>query len=693
MPAEVSAGPLGLDGLRSLSVRAESELLGPGRNPYELVRALRDEPGLVCLSGSWAGGTTIIASHPLLRLDPAQSAAVALDAVPEVIARDESCRLGGGWFGWLTYETGREAQAVPSRHRAPLINFDSMAFYDHLLRYEPSSGEWYFEALASEPRRDVLDRRCDAFRALVADRVRPPAAPYLLRLRTPSSDQHLAAVETAVTRIRAGELFQANICTRMAGTLAGSALDFWVDAASLLQPAYSGFVRSELGSVASLSPELYLRRHGRSVKSAPIKGTRPRHGAATDEEARQLRASVKDVAENVMIVDLVRNDLGRVCTPGSVRVSDLVSLEPHPGVWHLVSRVEGVLRHAVTDAELLAATFPPGSVTGAPKVRAMQLIDELEAVPRGVYTGAVGFVSPIAGLELNVAIRTFELSGERAELGVGGGITLGSVPALEWRECGVKARPLLAVARPPGADFFAGPGLTSQQHRPEPIQEDVLVMNGRPLRMSDHLDQLDRSCSELYGQPVPAGLGKALRAAAATVPTGRSLLSVVVGLDAGLLRWRLRARAAPKATPTVRLTEVTRPDGVWRHHWATEEDFSRCADGTVPLYRDADGSLLESAVGSLFVISAGAVLVTPPLTDHVLPAVARTAVLAAAVDLLVNVEIRPLYHGELVRSAAFTVSTPSGVSAVAEVNRIHLQRADELVSLLRDAVFPRGADG
>jgi anthranilate/para-aminobenzoate synthase component I len=147
-----------------------------------------------------------------------------------------------------------------------------------------------------------------------------------------------------------------------------------------------------------------------------------------------------------MIVDLVRNDLGRVCEPGSVGVPALVRAEPHPGVWHLVSEVTGVLRPGVADADLLRATFPPGSVTGAPKVRAMELIAAVEATGREVYTGAVGFVSPLWGLELNVAIRTFEIAGGRIWLGAGGGVVADSSPAAEYRECLVKAGPLLAAA-------------------------------------------------------------------------------------------------------------------------------------------------------------------------------------------------------------------------------------------------------
>ena len=146
-----------------------------------------------------------------------------------------------------------------------------------------------------------------------------------------------------------------------------------------------------------------------------------------------------------MIVDLVRNDLGRVCRYGSVHVPELCRPEEHPGVWHLVSDVGGELSEGTSDADSLRATFPPGSVTGAPKVRAMELVTALEATAREVYTGAIGIASPLSGLELNVAIRTFELAGGKAWIGVGGGVVADSDPGRELAECLDKARPLLAA--------------------------------------------------------------------------------------------------------------------------------------------------------------------------------------------------------------------------------------------------------
>jgi para-aminobenzoate synthetase/4-amino-4-deoxychorismate lyase len=196
-----------------------------------------------------------------------------------------------------------------------------------------------------------------------------------------------------------------------------------------------------------LSPELFLRRAGDTVLTAPIKGTIKRSDDEITAQATlaELRGSAKDAAEHVMIVDLMRNDLGRVCAYGTIEAPLAPEAESHPGVWHLVSKVRGRLRPGVGNGELLRATFPPGSVTGAPKVQAMRVISQLEQTRREVYTGGIGFASPVAGLELSVAIRTFEHRNGCLWLGAGGGIVADSDPENEFEEALLKAGPLAAA--------------------------------------------------------------------------------------------------------------------------------------------------------------------------------------------------------------------------------------------------------
>jgi para-aminobenzoate synthetase component 1 len=254
-----------------------------------------------------------------------------------------------------------------------------------------------------------------------------------------------AGFEAGVTAIRqaieAGDVYQVNLTRRLSAPLPPGA-DVAALGAALAEgnPApFSAVVRLPGHGihVASASPERFLSRAGRRVWSSPIKGTAP-------VEAELLP---KDRAENVMIVDLVRNDLGRVCEWGSVRVPSLLAVEQHPGLVHLVSTVEGRMRPDVGWAELIGATFPPGSVTGAPKLAALEHIAVLEPCPRGVYCGAVGWIDADRQEgSLNVAIRTFWFDDGRIHLGTGGGITWDSTPAGEWAETELKARRLRRVA-------------------------------------------------------------------------------------------------------------------------------------------------------------------------------------------------------------------------------------------------------
>ena len=266
-----------------------------------------------------------------------------------------------------------------------------------------------------------------------------------------SREQYVAAVETVRDHIAAGTVYQANVCRVLAASMPQRDA---VDVAGLAEllsagnPApYAGVVHLPDGahpgvpaggvSVVSASPELFLRRDGDVLESGPIKGT--------GRTAADL--TPKDSAENVMIVDLVRNDLGAVCRTGSVTVPHLLAVEQHPGLVHLVSTVRGELRPDVGWTEVLAATFPPGSVTGAPKSSALRIIDSVEPASRGPYCGAVGWVD--AGsrtAELAVAIRTFWLRDGVLRFGTGAGITWGSDAQLEWDETELKAETLLRVA-------------------------------------------------------------------------------------------------------------------------------------------------------------------------------------------------------------------------------------------------------
>ncbi|RLV50401.1 aminodeoxychorismate components I/II [Nocardioides mangrovicus] len=394
--------------------------------PTEVLRGLRGRERLVGLVGGGWADEALVAYAPDRVLGPDEDP-FDLDGP-------------GWWIGSWGYPLRHLLEQVPAGAPNPQpMPAAAIARYPWVLRRE--HGTWYAEGDVGE----------------LPDPAPTHDQPYDLTPFRPdrSAAEHQDAVRRTLGHIHDGDVFQVNLTTALRAELTGDPLDLFCTGVDRLAPAHAAYVSWPGGAVASLSPELFLRRTGDEVVTSPIKGTAPR-GATDEEDARlaaDLTASAKDRAENVMIVDLMRNDLARVCRPGTVRAGDLRA-EPH-AVWHLVADVHGTLDTGRTDADLLRATFPPGSVTGAPKVRATELIAELEPCERQVYTGAVGVVGPDR-LELNVAIRTFEVSAGAVTLGVGGGIVADSDPAAEWAECLVKARPLvdavggeLAVPTPP----------------------------------------------------------------------------------------------------------------------------------------------------------------------------------------------------------------------------------------------------
>lgn len=248
--------------------------------------------------------------------------------------------------------------------------------------------------------------------------------------------------------IAAGHTYQVNYSFPLTSSFEGDAYDWYRRLCMAQRAQYSAYLDLGRYKVLSLSPELFFDRRGNQVKTKPMKGTVQRGRDAHEDEqlAQWLQNSSKNRAENVMIVDLLRNDLGRVAVPGSVRVSSLFDLERFETVWQMTSTVEATLREGTSLAELMGALFPCGSITGAPKIRTMEIIRELERFPRGAYTGTIGLLRPGGDCTFNVAIRTVVLDTETsvATCSVGGGITIDSTAAEEYEECLVKSRFLSA---------------------------------------------------------------------------------------------------------------------------------------------------------------------------------------------------------------------------------------------------------
>lgn len=358
-----------------------------------------------------------------------------------------------GWIGWIGYEAGREIEPAaaittgrPTDDRGwPVVH---LARCEGAFVHDAVTGRWFMTGDPGAP--PEIDLSAPA---------RAPEA--CVEALTSQIDRRAyeGLVAQAVEYIRAGDVFQVNIARRLSAAFAGSPRALFARVLGSMRPRFAGLIEGPIPgrAVVSMSPELFLRDRAGSgrVVTKPIKGTAP-----GKEAPDGLAGSEKDRAELAMIVDLMRNDLGRVCEFGSVRVAQARAIERHgsrdldAGVWHGVATVQGRLRSGVTVADLLAASLAPGSVTGAPKVRAMQIIEEMEPVRRGPYCGAVGFVDDSGAATFNVAIRTAAVTGAptagagadgwtdiegNLDYFVGAGIVADSDPALEWAETEAKA--------------------------------------------------------------------------------------------------------------------------------------------------------------------------------------------------------------------------------------------------------------
>jgi para-aminobenzoate synthetase component 1 len=360
--------------------------------------------------------------------------------------------LSGGAVGAWSYDLGRTIEVVPERAVG-----DNGALLTDLLLADVVVAVDHDDEVAHLIRRplgDATDLPDDvtitllAKAAVVRQIAAPAGTPIVASL---ARDRYLQAVREVLEHIAAGDVFQVNLTQQLVGPWASGVTALF---RALRQHSPAPFaachVTADGEGIASISPETYLHAVGRQVTTRPIKGTRPRSDDLLRDLAlkRELAGSAKDRAENVMVVDMERNDLGRVCVPGSVRVPDLLSVEGHPTVWQLVSTVTGQLLPTASYVDLIRATFPCGSITGTPKIEAMKVIEELEPVRRSWYCGAVGFVAAGA-MSTSVAIRTATLIEGVARYGAGGGIVADSVPEDEYEESLDKAA---AFLRAVGAD-------------------------------------------------------------------------------------------------------------------------------------------------------------------------------------------------------------------------------------------------
>jgi len=372
-------------------------------------------------------------------------------ALGEYILEEDTAGLPpflGGGMGYLAYELGRQVEKLPGRAVDDLgLPELCYAFYDRVVAHDHREGRTWLAAVHPDDPRPVLR---EALRRLESEPPSYPSPPGEVEARFVSNfsrEEYLEAVRRVKEYILAGDIYQANLTQRFQTPLREHPWVLYRRLRRLNAAPFSAYFNLVEGQVCSSSPERFLMGEGRRVETRPIKGTRPRSADAGEDRrlARELQASPKDRAELSMIVDLERNDLGRVCAYGSVEVKEHAVIESYATVHHLVSTVAGELHPDRDVVDLLRASFPGGSITGAPKIRSMEIIDELEPTARSVYTGSIGYLGYNGNYDLNIAIRTVIVKDGTAYFQVGGGIVADSVPEDEYQETLDKGKAIFAA--------------------------------------------------------------------------------------------------------------------------------------------------------------------------------------------------------------------------------------------------------
>ena len=377
----------------------------------------------------------------------------------------------GGAVGFFSYDLKDELEKLPQNAskdlNLPLWRF---AWYDGILIFDHELSRYHVLSCGmtetGECIPEVAEFRIRRIEKLIADFVDYDTASNFYR-KSPETlssladnsnhspitnsvkkDQYLEDLQRVIDYIYSGDIYQANLTQRFEVTCTEDPITLYQALHERNPAPFAAYLPYEDFQILSSSPERFIRIHSEGlIETRPIKGTRPR-GKNEDEDellAKELSESIKDRAELTMIIDLERNDLGRICTYGSVRVTDLIRLESYPTVWHLVSTIVGMLKPKLNPSEILKAIFPGGSITGAPKIRAMEIIEELEPYKRGIYTGSLGYIGYDKSWDLNIVIRTLLLKDGRAYFHGGGGIVADSIPEAEYEESLQKVRALAGV--------------------------------------------------------------------------------------------------------------------------------------------------------------------------------------------------------------------------------------------------------
>ena len=532
----------------------------------------------VLIDDATTSGCAQVFSDPVevLRCDAPGDVPATLAKIEQVVAE------GYHVAGYLAYELGYTLEPkltplVPTKRDIPLIWMG--VFHAPMQLNEDAFGIWADDPFTVGDMHPTLGR-----------------------------DDYIEQVERIRDHIRAGDVYQINHTFKQRFAFSGSPLSLYAHLRQKQRAKYGGLIADGEQHILSLSPELFVETQKGIVRTRPMKGTASRKANPADDETQKhwLSHDEKSKAENLMIVDLLRNDLGRVALVGSVNVTDLFSVETYPTLHQMTSGIEAKLRPGVGFGDLARALFPCGSVTGAPKVKAMEIIRGLEAEERGVYTGAIGYVSPNGEARFNVAIRTLKLTNGTGEMGIGSGIVYDSDPVVEWDECHLKAR------------FLTAP------HQPFELLETLLWEPGTGFALLDrHLERLVQSAA-YFGYPCDVeAVTQVLQSAIPEVSQSAMRVRLVVDENgtASAEAIPLTPLSANSHIHFVLSDQTIDTQNPFVFHKTTHRAFydderTRLHDRTgcdEVIFLNADGEITEGSITNVFVERDGKLL-TPPIS-------------------------------------------------------------------------------
>jgi len=570
--------------------------------PKHLHEIVAATPGSVLLQTSRFDASN---RYSYLFLHPAKTiAASTLDEIPALFQQIEQAIANGHYVaGYMSYECGYHFERFNAVNLSPQpLPLAWFGIYNQPFIYDHADARFTGEEPPT-PTNNILPKE-------------NPTRFTDNATLTISEDEYCKRIEKIKEYIQAGDTYQVNFTDSVSMQTTASPASAFAMLSESQPVSYSAFINIAGHHILSLSPELFFRIESGRITTRPMKGTMPR-GLDLTEDAQQaikLQNDPKNRSEHVMIVDLLRNDLGRICTMGSVHADDLFSVERYETLLQMTSTISGTLRPNLRYYDIFKAIFPSGSITGAPKIHTMQLIRELERAPRGIYTGAIGFISPNDSAVFNVAIRTLVLKDGTAQMGVGGGIVADSTPAEEYRECLLKAVFL------------------TRSHQPFQLIETMLCQQGQIRFFNMHLDRLESSATYFdipFDRPTIQSQITATTNQLHPEESHRIRLLLDSSGNMAITAERLSPQSeASKISVRLSPTPTNSTDVFLRHKTTHRErynsDYAQArADGfDEVIYTNERSEVTEGAISNIF-IQQDNKLLTPPLTSGVLPGIYR----------------------------------------------------------------------